>query len=911
MIDVGVLTLGRRDSLFEARRRAFSLVRALGGGENHAVALASEVSEIGRWFMAHARQPTLHVSGTGSGLDAELVLRFVSAEPLGAEALAGTPLRVRRVGQGSNSHAVELRTPAPGAEWHEDEIEALREILTRQTRDELLDSLRANNAALAAASARADAAARAKSDFLANMSHEIRTPMNAILGLCHLTLRMELGGQQRDYLEKIEGSARHLLGIINDILDFSKIEAGKLSVEQIDFVLDEVLENVSNLIAEKCAAKGLELVIDVDRAVPRKLVGDPMRLGQVLINYANNAVKFTERGEIAISVRVVAEDAESLMLRFAVRDTGIGLSEEQRSRLFQSFEQADSSTTRRYGGTGLGLAISRGIAESLGGGVGVESTPGEGSTFWFTARIGRSVSENTAPAILAADLAGLTALVIDDHEHARTVLRALLEDIGLCVDVAPSGEVGLARIVEASQAGTPYAFAFIDWRMPGMDGLEVGRRLRDAQLPKPPIPVMVTAFGRDDVVGAAAEVGITSIVTKPVNASTVFDCVARGLDARPSRRAAARRAADPLAALRALAGARVLLVEDNELNQEVATALLRQVGLVVEVAENGQLAVEAVQRTTYDVVLMDMHMPVMDGLTATRAIRALPGFGALPILAMTANVMQGDRERCLAAGMNAHVAKPIEPAELASTLLAWVAPRAGLGVAAEADTTVDLLRSKPPSVRVSSPVAEGVKADEDPLIAAARGAGLEVDAALRRMLGDRALYASMVRRFAERQRDFDAQLARTLDAGEIDVAERLAHTLKGLAANVGAVVLAREAGALEATLRERAPRDTVDVQAARTSVCLAELLEVIAPSRAAADEEPVHEAVDAGALAEVTARLRALLEDADAEAIEVFGAHRTLLRAGYPAHFDALSAAADAFDIDALLDALRAASSPG
>jgi signal transduction histidine kinase/CheY-like chemotaxis protein len=855
------------------------------------------------------------VGGEGSGPDARLVLRFVASAPLGVAALAVAPPGARRAAMDGSVREVALGCPAPGAEWHDDEIEALREILTRQTRDELLDSLRANNAALAAASARADAAARAKSDFLANMSHEIRTPMNAILGLCHLTLRMELGGQQRDYLEKIEGSARHLLGIINDILDFSKIEAGKLSVEHIDFVLDEVLENVSNLIAEKCATKGLELVVDVDRAVPRELVGDPMRLGQVLINYANNAVKFTERGEIAISVRVVAEDAQSLLLRFAVRDTGIGLSEEQRSRLFQSFEQADSSTTRRYGGTGLGLAISRGIAESLGGGVGVESAPGEGSTFWFTARLGRSASEVTAPAILAADLAGLTALVVDDHEHARTVLRALLEDIGLRVDVAPSGEVGLARLLEASQAGNPYSFAFLDWMMPGMDGLELGRRMNEAQLPKPPVTVIVTAFGREDVVGAAQEVGIGSILTKPVNASMVFDCVARGLDAAPARRAAARRVADPLAGLRAIAGARVLLVEDNELNQEVATALLVQAGLVVDVAENGQLAVEAVQRTAYDVVLMDMHMPVMDGLNATRAIRALPGFGALPILAMTANVMQGDRERCLAAGMNAHVAKPIEPAELAATLLAWVSPRAGLGVlpdGAPAMPGADLSPSgRPSSMRVSSPPLEAAVSDDDTWIEVAKAAGLEVDAALRRMLGDRGLYASMLRRFAERQRDFDAQLARTLDEGALDVAERLAHTLKGLAANVGATALAREAGALEATLRERAPRDTIEVHAARTGVCLAELLGVLAPTRVVPDEVSQAGPVDAEALAAVTSRLRALLEDADAEAIELFGAHRALLRAAYPAHFDALSSAADSFDTDALLDALRAAAAPG
>ncbi len=912
MTELGVLSLVRAEAVFEARRRAFELVRALGGAESHAAGLACEVSEVGRWFVAHAEAPALHVRAEGSGLDARLVLRFVSAAPLPPSALASGPAGARGARHASSTNEVEVRCPAPGAAWRADELDALREILARQTRDELMDSLRANNTALAEASARADAAAQAKSDFLANMSHEIRTPMNAILGLCHLTLRTDLAPRQRDYLEKIDGSARHLLGIINDILDFSKIEAGKLSVEQIEFTLDEVLENVSNQIAEKCGAKGLELIIDVDRALPRKLVGDPMRLGQVLINYANNAVKFTERGEIAISVRVVEEAAETLVLRFAVRDTGIGLSEEQRARLFRSFEQADSSTTRRYGGTGLGLAISRGIAESLGGEVGVDSAPGEGSTFWFTARLGRCASEITAPAILAADLQDLAALVVDDHEHARTVLRALLEDLGLRVDAVASGAEALARVAEAEQIGKPYAFMFLDWQMPGMDGLEVGRRLRDAQLARPPITVMVTAFGRDDVVGAARAVGIEGILTKPVNPSTVFDCVARGLDAAgASRRVPSPRAGDPLAGLRAIAGARVLLVEDNELNQEVATALLGQAGLVVDVAGDGRVAVEAVQRTAYDVVLMDMHMPVMDGLAATRAIRALPGFGALPIIAMTANVMKGDRERCLEAGMNAHVAKPIEPADLCATLLAWVAPRPGLGASPGIDTPRDAVgvRESTPSPEMVSSVPSGAPADgeSDARIAAARAAGLDVEGALRRLLGDHRLYASMLRRFAERQREFAAQLAAALEAGDLGGAERLAHTLKGLAGNLGAADLGREAGALEALLRDRAPRDSVEVQGARASVCLDELLAQLALPSDAASPLLAPEPVDVAALAEVTARLRALLDEADAEAIDVFTTHASLFRAGYPAQFAALSAAADAFDTDALLDALRAA----
>jgi two-component system sensor histidine kinase/response regulator len=912
MIELGVLSLSRSGAVFEARRRAFELVRALGGAESHAAQLAGDVSEVGRWFVAYAQDPRLHVHAEGTGLEARLVLRFVSTAALSQRAASAAPPPARRAGLPDSRTDLLMRCAVPGADWRGDTLSTLRDVLARQTRDELLEHLRANNAALAEASARADAATQAKSDFLANMSHEIRTPMNAILGLCHLTLRTELAPRQRDYLQKIEGSARHLLGIINDILDFSKIEAGKLHIEELDFALHEVLETVSNQIAEKCATKGLELVVDVGRGVPPRLIGDPMRLGQVLINYANNAVKFTERGEVVLSVHVVEEVDDTLLVRFAVRDTGIGLTEEQRARLFRSFEQADSSTTRKYGGTGLGLAISRALAERLGGEVGVDSAPGVGSTFWFTARLQRS-SMHAGPVIVASDLRGLPALVVDDHEHARAVLQALLQDLGLRVDAAASGEEGLARVHAAEQVGEPYAFVFVDWQMPGIDGIEVARRLRDARSVRAPKIVMVTAFGRDDVLGPARSAGIDSILTKPVNASVVHDCVARSLDAAGLRRLSSTRALDPLEGLAAIVGARVLLVEDNELNQEVATTLLGQAGLVVEVAENGRLAVEAVQRTTYDVVLMDMHMPVMDGVTATRAIRALPGFDSLPIIAMTANVMQADRERCLEAGMNAHIAKPIEPADLCDTLLAWV-PKGAKATKASSQRPPATMVARPasevaPGVRVAPPPPDSsADAAEDPIVAAARAAGFDVPGALRRLLGDHRLYASMLRRFADRQRSFASQLAAMLDAGDVGDAERLAHTLKGLAANLGALELSRAAAELEAVLRERAPRQAVDEQAALALASLGHTLHLLAEGPHPMSKRTPAAPVDELVLVDVTSRLRSLLEEADAEALEVFATHRDLLRAGYPAHFEALSLAAEAFDTDALLEVLRAAS---
>ena len=901
MTPVGTLHVTTPEKVFEARRRIFEVVTTLGGDEEVAIGLAAHVSELGRWFVAQSLRPYLQINGEGTGYESRLLLKFVLDEPIPQTLLAVAPVRAMGITVSPCRREVMVRGRLPFARWDEQTLPVLRAILSRQTRDDLLDSLQENNAALREASARADAAAQAKSDFLANMSHEIRTPMNAILGLCHLTLRTELGEKQRDYIQKLEASAKHLLGIINDILDFSKMEAGRLTIESIEFGIDAVLENAANQVAEHCSRKGLELVVDIDRAVPRRLIGDPMRLGQVLINYLNNAVKFTPAGGIVVAVTVIDEDHDSLLLRFSVTDTGIGISEEQRERLFRSFEQADTSTTRKYGGTGLGLAISRGIAQSLGGDVGVESVPEKGSTFWYTARVGRAHTGSFLPAVLASDLRGMRTLVVDDHEHARIVLVALLEEMGVRAESVDSGERALDLIVTADHNNDPYAFVFLDWKMPGMNGIEVAERLRTLALTKPPIPVMVTAFGRDDIAEKARAVGIHGILTKPVNASMVFDCVVRQLDSSTAVRTDRLSVEDdPLASLQTLAGARVLLVEDNELNQEVATALLEQAGLVVDVADNGAIAVEAVQKQAYDVVLMDMHMPVMDGLTATRTIRAIHGFEHLPIIAMTANVMQGDREKCMEAGMNAHLAKPIEYAALASTLLTFVAYRAN----ADASSSTRRDAGDTPRSRTTDSTSDDQKQQ---IIDAARVAGLDVDTALRRLLGDQNLYASMLRRFVERHRTFERDVRAAINDADWSTAERLAHTLKGLAASMGATPLAEDATTLESLIRAQSAPLAMSAQlqtVQRTlDATLAPLLAVCESNNAAQDTSDA-EPIDLAAVNQVLARLRALLSDSDAEAVELFQAHRTLLQIACADRFEALNAAADAFDFDLMLENL-------
>ncbi len=523
----------------------------------------------------------------------------------------------------------------------------------------------------------AEDSTRAKSQFLANMSHEIRTPMNAIMGLIHLILQTEMTVLQREYLQKAESAADTLLRIINEILDFSKIEAGKLEMETEAFHLADVLQNVVNLVSTPAHEKGLEFLVQVPPDTPAGLVGDQVRLTQVLSNLAANAVKFTSKGQVTVKVETVKEDARAATLRFLVEDTGIGLTDKQTATLFAAFTQADASTTRRFGGTGLGLAISKRLVEMMGGNIWCESEPGKGSVFGFTATFGvHSVGKRYVSK--RRDFSGLAALAVDDNVIGLEILSDFLKNIGFTVSTATSGTEALSILTEATRKGQPIDLVFLDWKMPDMDGVETADKIHEimpaAQLP---VIIMATAYNRDEVLAQARQSGIRDVMSKPLSPSTMLnvlvDIFGRGLPEKSSK----LKKAHERAVVREFAGARVLLAEDNDVNQLVASRILKNAGLTVEIANNGLEAIEMLQKKQYDLVLMDIQMPEMDGISATKKIRTMPQFKDLPIVAMTAHAMTGDRELSLKAGMNDHINKPINLQELFSSLSKWLRRRPG------------------------------------------------------------------------------------------------------------------------------------------------------------------------------------------------------------------------------------------